>query len=276
MDKIVIRTVWQVIRILLVAYAGIVAIGYFLQHNFVWPMSVEEAVDRPVPPSARLVWMGEGDNAVEGWFYAAANASPDEPAPALMFFHGNNEVIDHCLEFAETYTKYGISVLLVEYRGFGRSGGALNQTSIRSDMTGFYDWLVKQPGVDASRIIFHGRSIGGGVASDLANVRQPAAMILTSTFTSMESMFWHFGVPGFVVKDKYRPEAVVARANYPVLVMHGIRDNIIPISQGRELGRLGSQTRYIEYDANHDLPQDWPQFERDLILFLRDSGLVDG
>ncbi len=279
MNKPVIRKVLiKVVRILLMSYVGMLAVAYFMQQKLVWPMSLETPVHRSAHPAARLVWMNQHEDkpelAVEGWFFPAPGASAEKPAPALIFFHGNNEVIDYCLEFVETYSRMGISVLLAEYRGYGRSGGTPGQMEIRSDMVGFYEWLIEQPDVDPEGIIYHGRSIGGGVASDLASVRKPAAMVLTSTFTSMDAMFSRFGVPASIVKDKYSPETVVAEADYPILVMHGNRDNVIPVSHGRLLGTLGKQTRYIEYNASHDLPMDWRQFESDVVQFLRDAQLV--
>lgn len=237
-------------------------------------MSVEESVDRPVPPNAELVWAEAKDNKVEGWFFSGSrNVTTPKRMPLVIFFHGNNEVMDHCLEFPEMYQRHGISVLLVEYRGYGRSEGTPSKEAILSDMVKFYDWAVMRPDVDTNKIIFQGRSIGGAVAADLSTQREPSAMIISSTFTSMEVMFWRFGIPGFVADDKYRTEDILRNADFPLLVMHGSRDNIIPVSDGRELGRLGRNTQYIEYDANHDLPVDWSAYETHLINFLNKYSL---
>lgn len=262
--------------VLFTVWIAVSIIGCAVQRMFVWPMSEEETVDRPVPPNAELVWIGDEKQRVEGWFFTAAGIDEGEQAPAVIFFHGNNEVMDHCLEFAEMYPKHGISVLLVEYRGYGRSDGAPGREAVRKDMIGFYDWLIGRNDVDRSKIVFHGRSIGGAVAADLSQHRKPSAMILTSTFTSMEYMFWRFGIPGVITEDKYRTDDVVKSADIPILVMHGKRDNIIPVSDGRELGSLGSDTTYIEYDANHDLPTDWAVFERDILGFLKKSNIAGG
>lgn len=257
-------------------YALLTMAGCVTQRDFVWPMSVEEKVDRPVPPGASLVWITSEDTneKVEGWFFPAPDATATDKAPALIFFHGNNEVMDHCLEFPETYSKYGISVLLVEYRGYGRSEGAPGKERVRSDMIKFHEWLLAQDVVDPQKIVYQGRSIGGAVAADLAEVRPPAAMILTSTFTSMQRMFWRFGVPGFIASDKYRTKEVIQNLDIPVLVMHGKRDNIIPVNNGRDLGSARDGIQYIEYDANHDLPVVWSEFERHLIDFLRENQIL--
>ncbi len=258
-------------------YALVCVLGCVSQRSVVWPMSMEEEVDRPVPPGARLTWATteEGD-LVEGWLFLGEGVSVERPGPALVFFHGNNELIDHCLEFAEVYPKWGLSVMLVEYRGYGRSGGKPSREGVRSDMIQFYNWLVDQPEVDADRIVFQGRSLGGAVAADLAGEVAPAALILVSTFTSMEVMFWRFGIPGFMASDKYRTESLMETFSFPVLVIHGNRDNIVPVGHGRELGSLGADTQYIEYDANHDLPTDWDRFQTDIQRFLREKGILGG
>ncbi len=248
--------------------------GCMIQRAFVWPMSAEEVVDRPVPPGAELVWVGDENQRVEGWFFPAQKSAENSKRPAVIFFHGNNELIDHCLEFAERYTANGMSTLLVEYRGYGRSTGIPAMAAVRSDMVQFFDWLASRPEVDATRIVFHGRSIGGAVAADLSKYREPAAMILASTFTSMEVMFWRFGIPGFLVQDKYRTQDVMEQVGFPVLVMHGARDNIIPVSDGRELGASGAKTTYVEYDSNHDLPTQWIPFEEDILRFLQRSNII--
>ncbi|MEM9399530.1 MAG: alpha/beta hydrolase [Verrucomicrobiota bacterium] len=239
-------------------------------------MSTEEPVDRPAPPGAELVWVEDVDSGsrVEGWFFEASN-NENEKSPALIFFHGNSELIGHCLEFAETYPKHGMSVLLVEYRGYGRSTGDPSREAIRKDMIKFYDWLANKPSVDKSRIVFHGRSIGAAVAADLSLYRKPAAMILSSTFASMELMFWRYWMPGFIAKDKYRTEDVVASSDFPILVLHGSLDDITPVEHGRRLANVAQQADYIEYNTNHDLPLDWYQFEMDIMSFLRRADLID-
>lgn len=239
-------------------YLGLIVVGAYFQRDIIWPMSVEEEVDRPVPPDAEVVWKpvaGEEGDGVEAWFFPA-HTTGDAPAPAVMFFHGNNEVMDHCLEFAERYPANGMAVLLVEYRGYGRSNGRPSMENVGEDMRFFYDWLASRPEVDPQRIFFHGRSIGGAVAAELATARPPAALVLQATFTSMAAMFQRYGVPGFIVADPYDTEAVLASADFPVLVLHGSRDNIIPVNHGRQLGKSGRRTTYREYDANHDLPVD--------------------
>ena len=93
-----------------------------------------------------------------------------------------------------------VRVLLPEYRGYGRSAGSPSQRAITEDLIAFYDLLARRPEVDAQRVVFHGRSLGGGAVCDLARHRKPAAVILMSTFTSMKRMAPRYLVPGFMVE----------------------------------------------------------------------------
>lgn len=192
---------------------------------------------------------------VEAWFVPALGVDSDHPSPAVIFFHGNAELIDYQDHIVRRYHAMGISVLLPEYRGYGLSGGTPSQEGIRSDCVKFYDWLIQRPGVDASRIVFHGSSLGGGVACDLATQREPAALILQSTFASVASMAHGYGVPSFLAKHPFRNDLYVAGSDVPKLIFHGCRDEIIPIAHGRKLRDLAPNALYIEYDCGHN---DWP------------------
>jgi fermentation-respiration switch protein FrsA (DUF1100 family) len=250
--------------------------GCALQESFIFPQSVEEPVDRPPPRGADLVWVETEDHdRVEGWYFPGADRSAQQPGPAVIFFHGNNEVLDHCLEYVDLYQPMGVSVLLVEYRGYGRSGGSPSQDGIGRDMDRFYAWLTARQEVDASRLIYHGRSLGGGVAADLASRHPPAAIILMSSFTSMRAMFRRYFVPGFLCRHPFEVVDVLREFTGPVLVMHGKHDNIVPVSHGRKLARETPNAIYVELDANHDLPPDWREHAETIRAFLDQNGFLE-
>ncbi len=96
-------------------------------------------------------------------------------------------------------------MLLCEYRGYGRSGGVPEQAGITSDMIAFYDLLAKREDVDAARIYAHGRSLGAGVAAQLAAKRPAAGLILESPFKSAASFALRLGAPGFLVRAPSGP-----------------------------------------------------------------------
>lgn len=256
---------------------------YFYQDALIFPAEfAPPPLKRPLQrPLAGQIVVNEirtpaGHN--ESWFLAAPGASPTNPLPAVMFFHGNAEVIDYQDHVVRAYQRMGLSVLLPEYRGYGAADGKPSQSVIREDNVRFYDDLVRRPDVDPKRIVFHGRSLGGGVACDLVTVRKPAALVLECTFTSAASLANKYLVPSFLCKHPFRNDAVLRAATFPVLISHGTRDTIIPVSHGRALRDMVPGSVYREYDCGHN---DWPGARNEddwwetTRVFLRDAGVIE-
>jgi hypothetical protein len=192
----------------------------------------------------------------------------------VVFFHGNGELIDYWPDDLFRFRKWGMALLLPEYRGYGRSGGSPGQAEIQADMLRFHDWLVQQPGVDPNRIVYFGRSLGGGVACQLARERPPAALILLSTFTSVKRMAAGYLVPSFLIKHTFDNEQVVRSWSRPLLIIHGKKDQLVPIEHGRRLRKIAPAAIYREIDCGHnDLPMD-DAFWKEIQDFLRVASIL--
>ena len=214
---------------------------------------------------------------MEAWFFPAKPDPSGKPAPVVIYFHGNAELIDQQERIVEGYSKLGLSVFLPEYRGYGRSAGKPSEKEIGADMIRFYDRLIQRGDVDPSRIVFHGRSVGGGVAADLAVRRAPAALILESTFSSIASMALKFGAPPFLLKHPFRTDRVVEALDVPILIFHGTRDTVVPVSHGRRLHKLARGSTYVEYNSDHnDFPGDGNDeaYWREIQAFLVRPGIL--
>src|SRR5579859_2501538 len=140
---------------------------------------------------------------VEAFYLPAFETSARGPAPAVIFAHGNGEIIDQWAAPLEPYRAMGIGVLLPEYRGYGRSEGTPSEAAITEDFVGFYDLLVRRGDVDPSRIVLHGRSLGGGAVCALARHRPAAALVLESTFTSVPDVARRWLVPGALLVSRF-------------------------------------------------------------------------
>jgi len=252
---------------------------YCIQDRIVFPVDQAPApLPRPVRADIVVTKLDlDSGEQVESWFLPAAGVSAHKPAPVVMFFHGNAELIDYQDDIVRQYHELGISVLLPEYRGYGHSGGSPSQDAIREDCVHFYDKLIERADVDASRIVFHGRSLGGGVACDVATQRKPAGLILQSTFASAAEMAHDYLTPSFLAKHPFRNDRVVSGIGIPLLIFHGTRDTIIPVHHGRHLRDLAPGAVYIEYDCGHN---DWPgrgneqRFWDEIKDFLSQSGIL--
>jgi len=238
---------------LVLGYALWCALLYVAQDRMLF-LPRQAAAPLPAPPEGvecLTVPLDRG-GVVEAWFFPAPGANSSAPAPAVVFFHGNAELIDHQDPIVAGYRRLGVSVLLPEYRGYGRSAGKPSQTAILQDNLRFLDMLAKRPDVDPKRIVYHGRSLGGGPACDLAAHREPAALVLESTFASVASMARKYLVPTVLAKHPFRNDRVVGELAAPALILHGSRDRVIPVRHGRKLKRLAPDARYVEFDAGHN------------------------
>ena len=163
------------------------------------------------------------------------------------------------------YRDLGVSSLMVEYRGYGRSDGSPGQRAIVDDTAKALELVLQRAEVDRARLIYHGRSIGGGVVCALAERIEPSAMILESTFTSAAGMATRFGVPGFLLNSPFRNDRVVKGFAGPILLLHGTADEIIPVSHARKLKAMAKSATLIEQDAGHnDYPRDAAKMWEDI------------
>jgi uncharacterized protein len=214
------------------------------------------------PGDAEAVWLVTTAGRVEAW-YLPPLVSAGNPAPLLLFTHGNGELIDYWPDDFEEPRRWGLAVLLVEYPGYGRSGGAPSQTSVTAAVLAAFEWARQQPSVDPARIIAYGRSVGGGAAAALADERPVAAMILESTFTSIRAFARRFGAPGLLVRDRFDNLAAVRRFPGPLLILHGEYDQTIPVAHGRALHAAQPASEFDLMPCGHnDCERPWPAIER--------------
>lgn len=221
------------------------------------------------------LWLSTEEGRVEAWYLPAAGASPERPAPLVLYAHGNAELIDYWPEVLEPYRLMGVSVLLPEYRGYGRSAGSPSEEAIASDLERFAAELLARPEVDARRLVYHGRSIGGGAVCALARRLPPAALVLQSTFTSLRDMARRFGLPGFLAPDVMDNLALVSSLDAPIFIAHGRQDELIPFSQADRLHGAAPRSTFLPLQGGHnDTPSDWPSFFDALRAWLESAEIL--
>lgn len=266
----------RILIALLVLAAIILLGGCAFGRRVLFPRHVIR-VDRDAlpPPGAEQWWIDSPKGKVEAWFLSGDQVSSKSPGPVVIFAHGNAELIDYWpLEMAN-YQRLGISVLLAEYRGYGRSAGKPSEAAITADFIQFYRILSERSDVDAARIVYHGRSVGGGAVTSLAATHPPAALILQSAFTDVRSVARHHGLPAFLVRDRFDSLAVVGNLDCPILIMHGRHDQIIPFAHGEALYEPAPNSRIVAYDCGHNDPMPSPLYWEDICGFLVEAGIVE-
>lgn len=219
-----------------------------------------------LPPEVTSIWFGP-DESTELWLLRPDPT--DTPFPVILFTHGNAEVIDLWREPFEYFRQRGFGVALIEYPGYGRSGGQPSQRSITAAMLAAYDTLASRPEVDSTRMVAYGRSLGGGAACTLAERRPLAAVVLQSTFTSVRVFARQMGLPGMLVRDPFDNVKALESYEGPLLVLHGRRDSIIPVEEGKRLA-TSSGGQIVLLDCGHN---DCPHPFDTILEFLREHGI---
>jgi fermentation-respiration switch protein FrsA (DUF1100 family) len=251
------------------------ALLWWMQDAIVFPRSLaNSAPGLPAPPEAEVWTLETEAGPVEAWFVPASGASPDSPAPAVVFCHGNGERIDHNGHMAAMYAEMGFATLLVEYRGYGASAGEPSQRALVADTTAFVERLAARDDIDGARIVYHGRSIGAAVLFQVARERPPAAMIAESAFTSAVALAHRQLAPGFLLRHPFRSDRVARSMQAPLLLFHGERDEIVPVSHARRLHDMAARSELVIQPAGHnDFPSDAPAYRAAIEAFLKAAGI---
>lgn len=267
-------------RLATVAVAALLAAAlYFgavlgLQRPVTYPRPPRPPSPPTLPAGARQVWLGPNRD-WEAWLLQPAAGARQAavgtgPVPLIIYTHGNGELIDHWAAPFAAMTDAGVAVLLVEYPGYGRSGGRPSRDSISAAIIAAFDFASARADIDAQRIAAYGRSLGGAAACELAAARPVAALILESTFTRMSDLMPWF-VPRALVLDPFDSMAVIAAGAPPVLVLHGVHDRVIPFAHGETLARAAG-TEPVALPCGHNgCPRQWPL----ILAFLRRHALID-
>ncbi len=188
---------------------------------------------------------------LHGWFVPA-----DDARGVLLFFHGNAGNISHRLESIELFNRLGLAVLIIDYRGYGRSTGHPGEAGLYRDARAAWRYLTGSRGIEPRRIVVFGRSLGAAVAARLAAEVSPAALIIESAFTSVADLAAR-QYPVFPVRmllrHRYDTAAALAGVEAPVMVIHSRDDEIVPLAHGRRLYRSAPRPRqWLELRGGHD------------------------
>ena len=178
---------------------------------------------------------------LHGWWVPSPGP---EVKGAVLIFHGNAGNIASRLIFLDRLTRLGFSVLLFDYRGYGRSTGSPSEEGTYLDARAARKAL---PAVDGP-IIYLGVSLGGAVAAALAVESPPDGLILQSTFTSVRDMARiHYPIiPASFVPDAYKTERRLTQVRVPTLFIHGESDRIVPVQHSVELHRAAAGPKRLE------------------------------
>ena len=175
----------------------------------------------------------DDDERLHGWWVKRRAASRGH----VLLCHGNAGNVGDRVALAALLSDAGFDLLVFDYRGYGHSSGRPSERGTYRDARAALASLLRQPEVDATRVLYLGESLGGAVALELALAHPPAGLALISAFTSVRVMArMHYPlIPSALVPDAYPSLRLIAGLRAPLLILHGEDDVIVPADQGRAL-----------------------------------------
>ena len=179
-----------------------------------------------------------------------------EGAPVILFLHGNAQEVYSWSLVREELAPTACRMLLIDYHGYGKSGGKAHEAGLYLDGEAALRWLHER-GVEDSGVVLFGKSLGGGVACEIAQNRPFKALVLESTFTSLASVarkLFPFIPRGVPLGEVYDSVSKLPRARCPVLVIHGDKDELILVEEGLRLFEAAPDPKelYLVPGAGHN------------------------
>jgi len=174
----------------------------------------------------------------------------------VLFCHGNAGNISHRLSSIKVFHDLGFSVLIFDYRGYGKSEGTPSESGTYKDAETAWRYLTEVRNYQAIDIILFGRSLGGSIAAYLATKQSPKAIVVESSFTSVPDLaakLYPLFPVRWLTKFHYPTSKYLQRIRCPVLVVHSRDDEIIPFDHGRALYAAAAEPKQmLELRGSHN------------------------
>ena len=239
LQKLILRTALSLVGLLAVGWLVLVALLALQERGIIFrPTRTLAGAPADLGLRAEELSITAADGVIlHGWWIEGRGER------VLVWYHGNAGNVGHRLHNARWFVdRLGVDVVLVDYRGYGRSEGSPDEAGVYLDGLAVYD-AVAARSVPADDVVLFGRSLGGAVAIETALRRPAGALALESVFRSVRAMvrehYWF--VPGAVIRTRMDNESKIGRVDVPTLVLHGDRDAIVPLAHGRRLFELAAR-----------------------------------
>ena len=228
------------------SYIAVVVLLYFGQRTILYfPEAFRTAPAAAGLPEAAEITLDTSD----GERVIVWHVPPRADKPVVLYFHGNGGSLRGRVDRFRALTADGTGLVALSYRGYGGSSGAPTETGLINDALAAYAFTrARYP---AERIVLWGESLGTGVAVALAAQQPVGHLILQSPFTSAADVgahrYWFVPV-GLLMKDQFRSDLRIGKVTAPVLVLHGDRDNIVPMALAERLyGLINAPKRFVRF-----------------------------
>ena len=188
---------------------------------------------------------------LHGWYCPSPetvdNIYGDGARPVVLYCHGNaGNLSDRAPNIADWQRHLGVDVFIFDYRGYGKSEGTPSEAGVYLDSRAAHAWLIDEKGVDPTRLMILGRSLGGAIALELALAAEHSCLMLEATFTSLLDIarrLYPWLMPRLTMRTRFPSRERIIHYTKPLLVTHGSEDGLIPVWHGRELYELAHEPK---------------------------------
>lgn len=241
---------------------------YLVQERFIFKPEKLKAdfVYKYDTPFSELFFDVEPGVRINGLHFTVQN-----PNGLILYFHGNTRSIKGWARYAKDFFRYRYDVVLVDYRGFGKSTGRRSEHDMLNDMQYVYETLADRYG--EAHIIVYGRSLGSGFATKIASDNSPRYLILDAPYFSFKKVIQRF-LPilpvRWLLRYHLRTDLWIPKVKCHTYILHGTNDWLIPISNSEELKALNPKKITlirIQGGGHNNLPKfpDYHNFIRDIL-----------
>lgn len=221
--------------ILSLSYLIIVAVTYFIQDSMLYfpEKEIQHTPKNINLEYSEIYFETEDGITISGWYIPAKNEKG-----VLLFCHGNAGNISHRLDSIKIFHNLSLSVLIFDYRGYGKSNGKPSEKGTYLDAEAAWNYLVNVKQKPPEEIILFGRSLGGAVAAEIALTKNPAGLIIESSFTSVPelgSKLYPWLPVKLISKFSYSTIHKVGFIKCHKLIIHSPDDEMISFEHGKSL-----------------------------------------
>ena len=223
---------------------------YFYQRKLLYHPTVNSynEINNLIPKIEKVNIPTSDNHKLLGWFH-----KKDISKKTILFLNGNAGSLEDRIYKLNHFENFDLNFLIIAWRGFNGNSGKPSEQGLYDDAKSAVSWL-KSIGIKEEKIILYGESLGAAVVIEIAQNKKFAGIVLESPFTSMVEIgkkYYPIFPVSFLLKDRYESINKIKKIYFPVLVMHGKKDSIVPFEMGKKIYTSANSPKFYyfpEYD----------------------------
>jgi len=252
----------EIIIGLVLIYVSVLVLLFIFQRNLMYHPNENNYFGDKLEVNIEKVNIKTPDNlSLLGWFHK----KDLNKFKTIIYFHGNAGTLENRIHKLNHFKDMEVNFLIIAWRGFSGNEGKPTENGLYLDGMSAVNWILDE-GVKEENLILYGESLGTGIATEIAQNKNFAGVILETPFTSMINAakeFYPYIPVNLLLKDRYENYKKIKNINIPILIMHGEQDTIVPFKMGKKMYQLANEPKYFyftKYD-DHMMVYDGPMIK---------------